>query len=150
MVCLPKIVKDGTGKPSVFSRLKKRFISKAVQTPPFGLWLGTSTGRLANLYHKSAFASSQEVALFADDAAQNILVLGAIGSGKTTCIIHPLLLQLMEQGCGGLIFDIKADFKGAVAMAAQLTGREYITLGPSAVPFNLIEGLLARDRLISS
>jgi len=56
-------------------------------------------------------APGQNVALFGDDAAQNILILGATGSGKTTRAVQPLLLQLLEQQCGGLIFDIKGTFK---------------------------------------
>lgn len=80
----------------------------------FGLWLRTSTGKLSALWHKTGIASNQEVTLSLADVCQNILVLGGIGSGKTTCVMQPLLLQCLEQDCGGLIFDIKGDVKRVV------------------------------------
>jgi hypothetical protein len=58
---------------------------------PFGLWLGESTGLLSKLSHGVGMSPRQQVALFQDDAAQNILILGAIGTGKTTRAVHPLL-----------------------------------------------------------
>lgn len=57
-----------------------------------GVWLGESTGHLAELSHKANMAARQQVGLFGDDLAQNILILGAIGSGKTTRAVHPLLI----------------------------------------------------------
>lgn len=142
MWILPHLIrKNEKQNPGLLKRMLRKTIPISKKEKPFGLWLGTSTGRLATLYHQAGLAPNQQIALFNDDAAQNILVLGAIGSGKTTCVIHPLLLQLLEQGCGGLIFDMKADFKYAVARGAQLTNRSYITIGAGATQFNLLEGL---------
>lgn len=114
---------------------------KNVNNVSFGLWLGESTGELAQRSHGASIAPNQQVGLFYDDLAQNILILGAIGSGKTTRAVHPLLLQLLDQGCGGLIFDIKGDFHRAVAAFTHLTGRHYRVLGPQAEAFNLLAGL---------
>ena len=82
-----------------------------------------STGHLAQLGHGANLAPKQHVSLTLEDATQNILILGGIGSGKTTRAIHPLLIQLLEQRCGGLIFDVKGDFHHAVRQFAQQTGQ---------------------------
>ena len=107
----------------------------------FRLWLGKSTGRLAQLGHSTPLAPQQHVSLTLEDAAQNILILGGIGSGKTTRVVHPLLLQLLDQRCGGLIFDVKGDFYHAVRQFSQDTGQPVITLGPGHTPLNLLAGL---------
>ncbi len=111
------------------------------QNLPFGLWLGQSTGHLSSLSHGVGMAPNQHVALFGDDAAQNILILGATGSGKTTRAVQPLLLQLFEQQCGGLIFDIKGDFHHTVAKLSSYTNRPYTVIGAQDKPFNLLTGL---------
>jgi Type IV secretory pathway, VirD4 components len=118
--------------------------SKALKSStklPFGLWVGEATGWLAKLSHLASMAANQQVALFRDDLAQNILILGAIGSGKTTRAVHPFLAQLLDQQCGGLIFDIKGDFQQAVAHFATMTQRHYDILGPGHLSFNLLAGL---------
>ena len=111
------------------------------QNTPFGLWLGQSTVWLSSLSHGVGMASNQQVALFGDDAAQNILILGATGSGKTTSAVKPLLLQLFEQQCGGLIFDIKGDFYQTVAKLSSSTNQVYTVIGAYDKPFNLLTGL---------
>lgn len=107
----------------------------------FSLWLGESTGWLAERWHTSSLRGGQQVVLGLDEVAQNIVVLGAIGSGKTTRAMHPLLIQLLEQDCGGLIFDIKGDFKKAVHACAAMSRRQVATIGVGAAPFNLLAGL---------
>jgi len=70
--------------------------------------------------------------------------LGGIGSGKTTCAVHPLLIQLLDQNCGGLIFDIKGDFQKAVLIIAENVGNasdNVIVIGPNHCPMNLLAGL---------
>lgn len=108
---------------------------------PFGLWLGRSTGTLAKLWHKAGLAPRINVVLNEEDAAQNILVLGGIGAGKTTRLMQPLLTQLLEQGVGGLLFDVKGDVKSTSLKLAEKTNREIIIIGPSNVKFNLLYGL---------
>lgn len=108
---------------------------------PFSLWLGRSTGQLAERAHGAGLAAHQKIALELEDAAQNILVLGGIGSGKTTRAMHPLLLQLLDQECGGLIFDVKGDFQTAVLTFAEQTQRPVTLIGPGFEKMNLLAGL---------
>ena len=107
----------------------------------FGLFLGTSTGIFGELSHGASIKRGQAVTLGLQDAAQNILVLGGIGSGKTTRAVQPLLVQLLDQDSGGLIFDIKGDFKHAVEVIANNTGRSITVIGPEKTKMNLIAGL---------
>lgn len=108
---------------------------------PFSLWLGHSTGYLAELAHGTALAPKQKITLGLTDAAQNLLILGGIGSGKTTRAMHPFLMQLLDQGCGGLIFDIKGDFQTAVRTFASETNRPLTCIGPGFEKMNLLAGL---------
>ena len=107
----------------------------------FGLFLGTSTGVFGELSHGASIKRGQAVTLALQDAAQNILVLGGIGSGKTTRAVQPLLVQLLDQDSGGLIFDIKGDFKQAVETIAQGARRQITVIGPEKTKMNLIAGL---------
>ena len=107
----------------------------------FGLWLGTSTGKLSTLWHKTGIAPNQEVTLGLADVCQNILVLGRIGSGTTTCVMQPLLLQCLEQNCGGLIFDIKGDVKRIVTQMAVACNKNLTIIGPNQLTINLLAGL---------
>src|SRR5690606_3155531 len=70
-------------------------VNQPISTQPsasgFTLWLGKSTGLLSTLWHRAGMAANQQVSLTLEDACQNILVLGGIGSGKTTCVMQPLL-----------------------------------------------------------
>ena len=107
----------------------------------FGLYLGTSTGTLGRLSHGAAIKQGQNVVLDLQDAAQNILVLGGIGSGKTTRTVQPILMQLLDQDSGGLIFDIKGDFKRAVESIAKDVKCPVTIIGPEKTKMNLISGL---------
>jgi type IV secretory pathway TraG/TraD family ATPase VirD4 len=118
-----------------FIRNMKRPIGK------FGVWVGSSTGELSALSHGSGMDSGQHVVLSLEDACQNIAIMGGIGTGKTTRAVQPLLLQLLDQECGGLIFDIKGDFKKAVHTLAGVVEKPVITIGPSQVGMNLLQGL---------
>ena len=111
------------------------------RSPSFGLWLGESTGALSDLWHDANMESHQQIGLALQDACQNIVILGAIGSGKTTRAMHPLLMQLLDQDCGGLIFDIKGDFQKAVVKFASMTKRQVIVVGVNQDSLNLLEGL---------
>lgn len=122
---------------------KPKPITKIESAPslPFSLWLGHLTGQLAQIAHGAALAAQQSITLSVEDAAQNIVILGAIGSGKTTRAMHPLLLQLLDQDCGGLIFDIKGDFQTAVFTFAEHAGRKITRFGPGFERINLVAGL---------
>lgn len=130
-----------TPTPKSRQRFRKSKAKKLKNHLPLGVWVGESTGWLAALSHQASIAAKQQVGLFYDDLAQNVLVLGGIGSGKTTRAVHPFLVQLLDQECGGLIFDIKGDFHKAVAHFAKLTQRTYRLLGPNHESLNLLSGL---------
>ena len=123
-------------------RYSVRFIS-SMKRPisQFGLWIGTSTGELSSKAHGAGMAKGQHITLSLEDACQNIAVMGGIGSGKTTRAIQPLLLQLLDQNCGGLIFDIKGDFKKTVFAFAETTGKLIVTIGPGQKGMNLLQDL---------
>ncbi len=107
----------------------------------FGLWLGKTTGRLASLSHKTGLAKGLSIALNLEDASQNILVLGGIGAGKTTRLMQPLLVQLLDQSCGGLLFDVKGDVKKAVLALGELSARPITVIGPNHSQMNLLANL---------
>src|SRR5712691_11449486 len=119
-----------------------RVITAARQQPlPFGLWLGQSTGLLTALGHGAGLAGGYPVVLGLQDAAQNIAIFGGIGSGKTTRAVQRLLVQLLDQDTGGLIFDIKGDFQQAVCTLAGTVGRAVTVIGPHHQGLNLLAGL---------
>lgn len=115
--------------------------SPTVRPTGFSLWLGRSTGHLATKNHTAGIAPEQDIYLMLPDACQNIVTIGGIGSGKTTRIVQPVLYQLLQQDCGGLIFDIKADFCKAVTALASRTGRKVEIIGVNQRGVNLVEGL---------
>jgi type IV secretory pathway TraG/TraD family ATPase VirD4 len=107
----------------------------------FALWIGRATGHLAGLGHTAGIARGSSVVLALPDAAQNVLVLGGIGSGKTTRAVNPLLLQLLDQRCGGLVFNVKGNFGMTVDELARETHRSVVRIGPGYEPMNLLAGL---------
>lgn len=113
------------------------------QKPSFKVWVGTASGTFARLGHAASIAPGVDVELVLQEAAQNMIIFGGIGSGKTTRMVHPTLIQLLRQQCGGLIFDIKSDFKKAVYEFAgpQWSGRDVVTVGVKDRPLNLLKGL---------
>ena len=104
------------------------------------LWLGTSGGLLRRRARWRG-RGRRSLVLAGDDLGQNLLVVGGIGSGKTTSVIQPVLLQCLAQGMGGLVFDIKGDFGAAAAGLARRAGRELTVVGPGRRAFNLLRGL---------
>ncbi len=131
---LPKEVKSGPKRAK-----SKRIISP--ENAEFGLWVGRSTGHLSELWHRTGLAANQDITLSAEDACQNIFVLGGIGSGKTTRLMQPLLAQLLDQECGGLLFDVKGDVKNAAISLASHCEREVVFIGPGHGNLNLLAGL---------
>ena len=113
----------------------------AVRPEGFSLSMGTTTGTLSSRSHGAGMAPGQDVFLSLQDATQNIVTIGGIGSGKTTRVMQPVLVQLFQQDCGGLIFDVKGDFKSAVYKLAEEHKREVITIGVHQKGVNLLKGL---------
>lgn len=132
------------GRNLLTEKVKQVAGLKTPETPLnsiFTLWVGQSTGKFQELYHSANIAPRQELCLLLEDAAKNILVLGAIGSGKTTAVINPLLVQLLDQECGGLVFDIKGNFGGNMTQAALITNRQFTPVGVNYSKINLLQGL---------
>lgn len=91
-------------------------------------------------YNKS-ISPNRDIVLTTEDVAQNIVVLGGIGAGKTTRLMQPLLVQLLDQECGGLLFDVKGDVKKAVIQLGEITNRPVAIIGPDHNQMNLLAGL---------
>lgn len=108
---------------------------------PIVLELGRSTGRLMDLGHGAAVTKGHMLRLVGDDAAQNIVVYGGIGSGKTTRMMNRLARQALQQGCGMLVFSVKSDYGETFIAIARSVGRNVTRIGIDALPFNLLEGV---------
>ena len=66
------------------------------------------------------------------------MVLGAVGTGKTSACMYPYVDQLLRwkaddqaRKLGGLVLEVKGDFCGQVRSMLRRTGREadYIEVG---------------------
>jgi len=122
-----------------FGAFARSFVRRP-RTPDAAIWLGMST-RLLHRHGSTRNPGRRPALLTLADLNQNLLVLGGIGSGKTTSVIQPVLLQCFAQGMAGLIFDIKGDFGETVAALAKKTGRTLIVIGPRRHAMNLLRGL---------
>ncbi|HUW98053.1 MAG TPA: type IV secretion system DNA-binding domain-containing protein [Acidiferrobacter sp.] len=121
------------------SLLRRARPAKA-RTTPLTVHLGMAT-TLLHQRGRYRHPGRRAVVLGAPDLGQNLLVLGGIGSGKTTSVIQPVLLQCLKQGVGGLIFDIKGDFGVAAAALSRSAQRSLTVIGPNRRAFNLLRGL---------
>jgi len=131
------IPKNATAqKPGLFSH-----INAFCNRNEFALYLGMSTGLLTQRKHQAGMDKGHPVILSLKDAILNLMVLGGIGSGKTSNLINPMLVQLIDDGYGGLIFDVKGSFKQTVLEIAAETQRPIEWIGPKHRPMNLISGL---------
>jgi len=119
--------------------------SSAPVAAPFGLCLGISTGKFAELGHGANIAAGQQVTFGISDAAMNTVIYGGIGSGKTTRLINPLLLQALRQDTGVLVFNVKGDFAKEMDYLARAANRPYQVIGDGGDDFNLLEGLTAEE-----
>lgn len=107
------------------------------------LHVGTATGRLLDAGHTCGVTRGRALTLSGDDAAQNILLLGGTGSGKTVCKIQPLIRDALVQGCGMLVFDVKGDSADAFLTLAAEANRTVTTIGvgKDCRPCNVPHGL---------
>lgn len=137
-------------KNNFFTLTKKGFNLAKQQVAPakiewpkgFFLIAGTSTGELLNRGHATGLEGNQPLFLKLPDACQNIMVVGGIGSGKTTRAINPFLHDVLKQEAGALIFDIKGDYKETVLKLAQKAGGVDVTvIGINGKGVNLLKGL---------
>lgn len=84
-----------------------------------GLYFGESAGTLFERAHIGGMEVGTEVIASPEDCSKNIIIFGGIGGGKTSRSINPLLLQLLEQNAGALIFDIKTVVRHSVEIFAE-------------------------------
>lgn len=63
--------------------------------------------KLKNFY---ADLKGREIELSFSDATKNIMVFGGIGSGKTTSVCMPFIQKMVDNKCGGIVFDIKGGY----------------------------------------
>jgi len=150
MVCLPHD-EESRKKP-----IKERFLDmlreESSKKEPFSLYLGETTGSFIDRKHVAGLKKHQKVFLSEKDSALNVLILGGIGEGKTTNAINTLLLQLLDQDCGGLIFDVKGSFHHTVNTFAKATQKSVVTIGTGKQKINLMAGLkpeIASDLITS-
>ncbi len=125
---------------AALSRFLRCLKSRPQPEPVLTVWLGVSTGLLHNRAHYRD-PGRRPVVLDSSDLGQNLLVLGGIGSGKTTSVIQPVLWQCLRHGVGGLIFDIKGDFGVAAMGLGRAAHRTLTIIGPKRRAFNLLRGL---------
>lgn len=81
--------------------------------------------------------------LSADDRLLHLHVLGPTGSGKSSSVLLPLIVQDLQQGHGVFVLEPKGDLSGAVYRAARKWGRPVMVLdplNPSAPHYNPLSG----------
>lgn len=105
-----------------------------------GLIFGQSDAMLYNREHIGGLEAGFLVQAAQEDCSKNIIIMGGIGGGKTSRSINPLLLQILQQNAGALIFDIKTDFHKEVSALTQRTGRTYTVIGDGGLTLNLLRG----------
>lgn len=113
--------------------------------PRISAAIGLSSGELLRRGHRGGVDADQCIWLSDDDLCKNIVIMGGIGTGKTTKVINPLLSQFLRHDMGGLIFDIKGDFAESVNSFA--VGKNFnrqiikIGVGDGCYGVNLLAGL---------
>lgn len=111
--------------------------------------IGQPTGRLRKQGHRQGLKAGGLVSLVEDvrtrrdDCAQDTLIVGNKGSGKTRRAIKPMMKQAFLQDCGALAFDGKGTFNEDVVSIALETGRadsvRIIGFGQHAQAVDLME-----------
>ena len=108
---------------------------------PLGVWVGTATGILSAQGHTMGLAPGSQVVLKQRDLAKNSIAIGDIGAAKTSAMIVPWTLQLMDTGAAFVFIDGKGEAASAIAHAGELIGREVKRIGIGALGLNLLHGL---------
>lgn len=100
---------------------------------------GATSQPLSGPWAKDAPGDKARLEITFADAARNILVLGATGSGKTVTAIEPAIRAMIDQHCSGLILTTKDADIGLVADFPDRT----VVIGASSLarPVNLIGGM---------
>ena len=84
-----------------------------------------------------------------------VMVLGAVGTGKTSACMYPYVDQLLRwraddsaRKCSGLVLEVKGDFCGQVRSILRRAGREddYVEISEERA-IEIIEGWVASGRI---
>jgi len=88
----------------------------------------------------------EQATLTFSEATRGVLVLGAVGSGKTSAVCLPALARAMQKGCAGLALDAKGEFCAWARSAQVPNAHRVLMLGPweDCQPCNLIAGWSAQ------
>uniref|UniRef100_E6Q2S5 TraD/TraG TraM recognition site domain-containing protein n=1 Tax=mine drainage metagenome TaxID=410659 RepID=E6Q2S5_9ZZZZ len=108
---------------------------------PVGVWVGTATGTLSAQGHTMGLAYGSQVVLKQRDLAKNSIAIGEIGAAKTSAMIVPWTLQLMDTGASFVFIDGKGEAAGPIARAGELIGRTVKRIGIGALGLSLLHGL---------
>ena len=107
-----------------------------------GLSLGYSAGLLESRGCPVGISRNEKIHLPPANCCQNVFIMGGIGSGKTTSIINPILLQILKTDASAVIFDIKGDFVREVGAITGYVKRkvQIVGLAENALTVNLFRG----------
>lgn len=91
------------------------------------------------------FFLNKEIELDFKTATTNISIFGGTGVGKTTSICYPLLHNLVDKKCSGLVLDVKGDYSN-IARNINLNNKSdkpFLLLGikEDCEEFNIISGI---------
>ena len=140
----PKIASFMNGKYFPFRKqLPVASVAYAdAETPgPVGVWVGTATGTLSAQGHTMGLEYGSQVILKKRDIAKNTLAIGEIGAAKTSAVIVPWTLQLMDTGAAFVFIDGKGEAAGPIARAGELIGRTVKRIGVGSLGLSLLHGL---------
>lgn len=74
-----------------------------------------------------------------EDATRHLIALGSTGFRKTTTVLAPAVVRLIETGCAGLIIDVKGEYRH---LADQYPDQVMVIgADDDATPINLIAGM---------
>lgn len=112
---------------------------------PPRVYVGEATGTLSLQGHSMGIEPREPLVLGQRDLCKNVLTLGEIGAAKTSAVIVPFALQLMDTGTGILFVDGKGEAATPIERAAQSLGRIVKRIGVGALGFNLLGGLTPKQ-----
>lgn len=136
----PVVAKVVTPEEQAQAEATRRELIEAKRARFDCLTFGQSDGTLHNREHVAGLQAGSVVNATQEDCCKNIIIMGGIGGGKTSRSINPLLLQILQQNTGALIFDIKTDFHKEVSALSDRTGRTYSVIGDNGLKLNLLRG----------
>ena len=76
-----------------------------------------------------------------DEATMNLIAFGSTGSGKTATVMRPVLKKLVQDGCGGLVLDIKGDYSAFLLSECDEDNLVLVGEGPGTKPVNILSGM---------